>query len=234
MSGSYFARACFTAVMFVTAPPIATRASGAGRPSIRPGRGDRGEGVVQHVGRDGAIEAEALGVAHCAHFDTEPLVDARAMPEGELRTATARVENHQRSFGQAKPCFHCEISEAPSSSPGMISTVITGSCPDRRDDVVGVASDPQAGGAHRRDRHARQFRFASATMLSMAAGRSVESRRGDLAGSPRGPRRAVSARRDRRWCASPVGCAFADVELDRVRADIDHGVARWHVIDDGG
>ena len=38
--------------------------------------GDRREGLVQRAGRDLPIEPEALGVAHRANINTEPLVDA--------------------------------------------------------------------------------------------------------------------------------------------------------------
>ena len=71
-----------TAVMLVTAPPIATSASGTGRPSMRERSAEIAAMASRSaVGRNGAVEPVALGVAHGADVDAEALVDARIVPE---------------------------------------------------------------------------------------------------------------------------------------------------------
>ena len=104
--GSYVASACFTAVMLVMAPPMPDRASD-GRPAVQPAevRGDRGHGFPQHLGRHDAVEAELLRVPHGADVHAEALVNAFALPERELRAATAGVEHRQRALGQPEPAL---------------------------------------------------------------------------------------------------------------------------------
>ena len=95
-----------TAVMLVTAPPIADQRVGhrASVDAREVGR-NRRHGLAQHSRAKRRVEPEALGVPHGTDIDAEALVDAGIVPEGELGAAAAGVEDDERA--------RCSIRDRP-------------------------------------------------------------------------------------------------------------------------
>ena len=210
-----------TAARLVTAPPMPTSASGVGRPSSARGRrrsrrARRGSGL----GRDDAVEAVPLGVAHRADVHAEPLVDPAAAAEGELRAAAAGVEHDERAPRETEPGPHREVGEPPLLLAGDDLDLDAGAVLHRVDERARCC----ARCAARRCRPRRSRRRRSAAPRRPCP----RSRRPSAPSAPRrsrpsrarpSPRRVTSARSTivRHAPSAPL----ADVELDRVRADVD-------------
>ena len=73
--------------------------------------GDRVERGGERVLVDRAVQPEALGEAHRADVDAEPLVDPVAAAECELRATAAGVEDDQRPVAEADAGLHREVCE---------------------------------------------------------------------------------------------------------------------------
>ena len=197
------------------------------RPAIQADevRGDCGHGLPHHRGRHDPTEAELLRVPHGAHVHAEALVDAVALPEGELGAAATGVEHRQRALGQPDACLDGEVGEAALLLAGDHLDPDAGPGCDGLDHGIPVARDPQAGGSHRGDRerpvrlrlgdHAgdRVRGTRHGLVRDLAALLQALAEPGDLGPIDDGPPGAVSG-------------TLAHVELDGVGAGVDHRIAR--------
>ena len=158
------------------------------------GRNGR-QGLAQHLGRHGAVEPVALGVAHGADVDAEALVDAGVVAERELRTAAAGVEDDERALVRvpgrpSRPRRPAGLPPRP-RSPRCGCRCAPGWRRRRRwpFDAMRSPAVPTAAIAR------TPFRFASSTMPSIAATvRSSAASTIAPCGTSPSPRRVISAR----------------------------------------
>ena len=197
------------------------RSRASGRPSRRAEvGGDRVERRAQRLVGDGAVEAEALGEARRADVEAEALVDLLPVAERELRAAAAGVEDDERAAAEPQPGLDGEVGE-----PRLLLAA------DHLDlDAGALAHGVDEHGAVGRDAAARPCRRPRSPRPRCAGlvghrrdrvdgplDRLVRERAGLVeAFAEPGDLGAVD---DRRPLA--VGLPLADVELDRVRADVD-------------
>ena len=223
--GRRCASPCFTAAMFVTAPPMPTTSVGRRAAARRPSSLRSPCAPREYRLGDGAREPEPLGEAHRADVDAEPLVDPDAVAERELRAAAAGVEDDERAVAQRQRGAHRQVGEAALLLAGDDLDADAAALPRSRRAPRRVRRDPQPGGPDRRDRHGTCRRG----LLGHAGDRLHGAR--DRLGRDRArllealaEPRDLGAIGDRRHV--PSALALADVELDRVRADVDDRVPR--------
>ena len=183
----------------------------------------RARGCERLVG-DGPVEPEALGEPRRSDVHAELLVDPLAVAEGELRAAAARIEDGERAAprGRARP--RREVGEPRLLLAGDHLDLDAAARPDGVDELGAVRRDPQPGRPDRRDRLDARRARASSTIAGDrldACARSAPAAARPSSSSP-SPRRVTSAR-STTVCHDAVRAPLADVELDRVRADVDHG-----------
>ena len=155
------------------------------------------------------------------------------MAERELGAATARVEGDDGPIADPHARRDGEIRQ-----PALVRTRDhlerqAGTCSNRRHDVGPVTRHP---GARRTD-DGDGLDVEEASLVRHLADHSrgpLERLGADLAGrletlAEAGHDRPIDDRAPR---AAPVSVELRDVELDRVRADIDDGVALGHLIDE--
>ena len=185
---------------------------------------DRRERPRERLVGDDAVERERLGEPRCADVDAESLLDRVALAEGELRAAAAGVEHDDRAGHRAEPGTGCEIRE-----PRLLLA---------RDHLDVDAASSRGHRRSARPRSARSaalqsrrsviartpLRRASSTMPAIASTvRAIASGASLPASASPSPRRVTSAR-SAIVVQLPSACFCADVELHRVRADVEHGV----------
>ena len=193
---------------------------------------DRVEGRLEGVGRHGRVEPEALGVTHGADIDAEAVLDLGATTEGELGASSTRVEDHEGAVGQPEVRSDGDKCEPALLLPRDGVDGDAGRRLDRGHDLVPIAGRAQPGRSHCDDRPGVMLRClldhaGDRRRRSLHRGRRDRSRLGQPVSEPGrlGPI-------DDRPPGSVAGL-LADVELDRVRAHIDHRVSKGFV-DEGG
>ena len=179
----------------------------------------------RRVGRDDAGEPEASGEAHGTHVHAPSFLDRGPVPERELGAAAAGVEDRA-----ASPSIDGRLPTAAryasrlSSSPEMVVRSRPVRSWIRFDDL---RRSPRCARPRWRRRRSRVPRASSAssTMPWMAVAARSNAAGVDIAPFAQalpeaGDLGTIDARP-----ATPSASAFADVELDRIRADVDDGEA---------
>ena len=181
--------------------------------------------VRERVVGDDAVEAETLGEARRADVEAEALVDLLAPAERELRAAAAGVEHDERAAAErrARTSRRGRRAGPPPrrgsprrSTPQRSRTASTSTARLRR-----CRSPAVADRGDRRDAAARRLvdhAAIASTVRSIGSGCSLP------VSSRPSPSRVTSARSTTVRHA-PSAVPLADVELDRVRADVDDRVA---------
>ena len=157
---------------------------------------DRRQRLVEHVGRDRAVQPEALGVADRPDIDAEPLVHAVPRPERELAAAATGVEHHERAPRETDPLLDREVGQAALLLARDDLDGHPGAALDLRDDRVAVPRR-SAAPRSRRPRWPARPPASPRRPSPRSPPRSDRARRARSHRSPRCPRRAGSARRDR-------------------------------------
>jgi hypothetical protein len=141
--------------------------------------------------------------------------------ERELRAAAAGVEHDQRPAAQAEPRLHPEVGQAALLLAVDDLDLDTGPLAHGIDDGRAVGRDPHPRRADRGDRHGA----VAARLLDHGDDRG-DGARDALATQPARFGEALAESGDLRAVGdrppSAVRAALADVELHRVRADVDH------------
>ena len=200
------------------APPApAVRRAARGRP-----RSPRAPRASELVGND-PVEPELLGEPHGADVHAEPLVDPSSVAERELRAAAAGVEHDAASpRPRPSPEIAATYASRASSSPEITSTSTPERARTASTNAALFGGDPQPGRSDRRDR----LDPAPLRLLAMPAIASTV-RSIALGLEPPGLLEALAEPRDLGAVDDrpprAVGAPLAEVELDRVRADVDDG-----------
>ena len=217
---------CLTAARFVTAPPMPTKSSGVGRPSSRASSAAIASNAAASVSSETAPSRPKRSVKRDgADVEAEPLVDVLAVTERELRAAAAGVEDDERARADPEPGRSRRGRRAGPPPRRRSPRSRRRSAPARRrgsSALLGASRSPAVPTAAIASAPSRP---ASATIAAIASTvRSIGSASSRPASSSPSPRRVTSAR-STIVRHSPSGRALADVELDRVRADVDDRVA---------
>src|SRR6478672_4156245 len=192
---------------------------------------DRGQRLVHDLVPDRAVQAELVRIADGADVHAESLVDPGALAEGELRAAPARVEDDRRAVAGAEARDGSEIGEPALVLAGDHVDRDSGRGLDRREHVAGVARHPQPGRADRDDRdRVVALRFVDhpgdGGHGPLDRGWRDRTRLLDPFAQPAHIRSVGDG-------AEARAVALGDVELHRVRPDIDHRVALGTIADEG-
>ena len=221
---------CLTAVMFVIAPPIPTSASGAGaRRAATRSAAIAASASSQRLVVDRPVEAEPLGEPDRPDRDAELLLDAAGVAERELRAAAAGVEDVDPTLDRAEAGPDGEIGEPAFLLAGDHLDADAGPLldPERRRRAFAAGAAPPC----RPRRSPARLLAAPPRPCRDRVARPVERRGLDLAArvEPLAQPRDLGPVDD----GSPgaVRGALADVELHRVRSDIDHRVARRDAVE---
>src|SRR5262245_40760992 len=186
---------------------------------------DRVERRAELLGGDHASETKALRVPDGADVQAEALVYHRPVSERELGAASARVEDHQRTIAETEAGAGGEIGQTALLFARDDLDPDTRSALDLGNERVAVSGRPQAHRANRRDRRdAVTLRFRGHT--GNRRHRPFHGVPADLPclRKPLPDPGHLSAVHD---CPPhAVRILLADVELHRVRADVDDRVAR--------
>ena len=174
--------------------------------------------------RDDAVEAEALGVPRGADVDAEALLHPPGAAEGELAAAAAGIEDDERPCAHVERGRGSEVREPRLLLAGDDLDADAAAVPHGLDELSRVPGEPHSGG-----RNSRDLGCALAPGLLDHADDCIRGPSQRLRLKRPGVLQPLAEPRD----LGPVGhrlpaavrTSFADMELDRVRADVDHGEA---------